>query len=54
MIIRNISIRSKLIMATLILVILLMALTLIYLDATRRVERQADFLSKPEGGEEHF
>lgn len=44
MIIRNISIRSKLIMATLILVTLFMLLALIYLDASRRVLGQPDFL----------
>jgi len=44
MIIRNISIRSKLIMTTLFLVMLLTLLALIYLDATRRVESQSEFL----------
>ncbi|MCK5691992.1 MAG: GAF domain-containing protein, partial [Bacteroidales bacterium] len=44
MIIRNISIRSKLIMATLILVLMMMMLALIYLDATRRVVSQSELL----------
>jgi PAS domain S-box-containing protein len=44
MIIRNISIRSKLIMATPILVLLMMLLALIYLDATRRVVSQSELL----------
>ena len=44
MIIRNTSIRSKLILTTLILVLLLMALALVFLDATRRVESQSEFL----------
>ena len=44
MIIRNISIRSKLIMTTLIMVLLLTVLALIYLDATSRVVSQSEFL----------
>ena len=44
MIIRNISIRSKLIMTTLIMVMLLTVLALIYLDATSRVVSQSEFL----------
>jgi len=46
MIIRNITIRSKLIMTTLFLVMLLILLALIYLDATRRVESQSAFLKE--------
>jgi len=44
MIIRNISIRSKLILATSLLVLLLMALVLVYLDSSRQVENQSGFL----------
>ncbi len=44
MIIRNISIRLKLFLTTLILVMLLTLLALIYLDATRRMESQSEFL----------
>ena len=44
MIIRNISVRAKLILTTLVIVLLLTFLTLIYLDATRRVSRQAELI----------
>ncbi len=44
MIIRNVSIRSKLIMTTLIIVMIFVLLALIYLDASRRMERQSEFL----------
>ncbi len=44
MIIRNVSIRSKLIMTTLIMVMIFVLLALIYLDASRRMERQSEFL----------
>jgi methyl-accepting chemotaxis protein len=44
MIIRNISVRAKLILTTLVIVILLTFLALIYLDATRRVSRQAELI----------
>jgi len=44
MIIRNVSIRSKLILTTLVLVMLLTLLALIYLDASSRVVSQSEFL----------
>lgn len=44
MIIKNISVRSKLIMATLALVMLLIILGLVYMDAARRVESQSELL----------
>jgi PAS domain S-box-containing protein len=44
MIIRNVTIRSKLFMTTLIMVMLFTLLALIYLDATRRMESQSEFL----------
>jgi len=46
MIIRNISIWSKLIMTTVLLVLLLILLSLIYLDASRRVDRQSEILKE--------
>ena len=46
MIIRNISVGSKLILTTLILVILLTLLSLIYLDSSRRVADHAAFLKE--------
>jgi methyl-accepting chemotaxis protein len=45
MIIRNISIRSKLILTSLILVILLSLLALIYMDASRRLASQSELLN---------
>jgi len=44
MIIRNISVRAKLILTTLVIVILLTFLALIYLDANRRISRQAELI----------
>jgi len=49
MIIRNISVRSKLIMTTLVLVMLLVILALIYLDTSRRVESHAELLKERSG-----
>ena len=49
MIIRNISVRSKLIITTLVLVLLLMFLALIYMDASRRVESHAELLTDRSG-----
>jgi hypothetical protein len=46
MIIRNISIRSKLIMTSLILVVLLSLLALIYVDASRRLSDQSVLLKE--------
>lgn len=44
MIIRNVSIRSKLILATSLLILLLILLSLIYLDSSRRLEGQSALL----------
>jgi PAS domain S-box-containing protein len=44
MIIRNISVKTKLILTTLVLVVLLILMLLIYLDASRRVEGQTELL----------
>lgn len=44
MILRNISVRSKLILTTLILVLVLVLLAVIYMDASRRVESYAELL----------
>ena len=44
MIIRNISVRAKLILTTLVIVLLLTFLALLYLDATRRTSRQAELI----------
>ena len=44
MIIRNISVRAKLILTTLVIVLILTFLALVYMDATRRSSRQADFI----------
>ena len=49
MIIRNISVRSKLIMTTLVLVMLLIILALIYMDTSRRVESHAELLKERSG-----
>ncbi|MEA3461158.1 MAG: hypothetical protein U9R49_04700, partial [Bacteroidota bacterium] len=46
MIIRNISIRSLLIMTSLVLVLLLSLLTLVYMDASRRVVRHSELLAE--------
>jgi len=44
MIFRNISIRAKMILTTLVLVVLLIFMALIYTDTSRRVESQSDLL----------
>ena len=44
MIIRNISVRAKLILTTLVIVLLLIILALFYLDASQRTSRQAEFI----------
>ena len=44
MIIRNISVRAKLILTTLVIVLLLTFLALLYLDATRRTARQTELI----------
>jgi len=44
MIIRNISVRAKLILTTLVIVMLLIFLSLIYMDATRQTSRQAELI----------
>jgi PAS domain S-box-containing protein len=44
MIFRNLSLRAKLILTTLVLIILLTFLALVYLDATRRTASQADLV----------
>ncbi|MDF1573592.1 MAG: hypothetical protein P1P86_00165 [Bacteroidales bacterium] len=49
MIFQNLSVRSKLILTTLFLVLVMIILALIYMDASRRLETQAELLNKHSG-----